>query len=441
MKKLLITKQVMLSIVSCIFTVGLLPTYTHAFQLIANAVAVDNNMNILAAGENSSLFDGSGPGLLARYLPLGDLDTSFGTGGIATILIGKSTSFFSIALQSDNKIIAAGQVRPFSTLPISVVLRFNTDGSLDTTFGISGVAAAPTSVNGSMFSSVQIQSDGKIVATGPVVIDGNSQVFIVRFNTDGSVDTSFGTNGVITTQVGFVSAAYALVIQDDGSLVVGGISQSDGPGQLMIARYDSSGDPDLSFGTNGITISPISDVFCTITGLALQDDGSIVACGSIYNDDGTINFLVVRYTSGGILDTSFNGTGFVQLSIDSFSSANALFIQDDGQIVATGSSSGSTNGVFATARFNTDGSLDTSFGTNGIATTALNINGQGDTSNALAFQLGTSLVDGFVVVNNGIIVAGSSDINFGLIRYHVSDGTIDTDFGTDGIVTVPAGSF
>ena len=202
---------------------------------------------------------------------------------------------------------------------------------------------------------------------------------------------------------------------------------------LIIARYTSTGQLDSPFGTNGITLTSISgSYFSGISALALQTNGSIIAAG-LNQLGNSSTFLLARYTSSGILDTTFNTTGIVQTSIGTFAGANAVLLQNDGTIVATGYS----DTTFATARYTTAGVLDTTFGTNGIVTTQIQTQ---DTAYALTLQLGTSILAGIMILGSaGVIVAGQSDNDFGLTRYLIN-GVTDVTFGPGGSIHQPTGS-
>lgn len=415
---------------------------SYAAQFSANSIVVDKDLNCLIAGYSQDLTTGLSTAILARHLPLGAFDTSFANNGIASLLIGSNTYFASIALQADNKIVAAGQIITYS--PLAAIARYNNDGTLDITFGDNGIITMPYIANaaGSSFNSVQIQADGRIVAAGSIVTNGSGKILLARFNTDGSLDNTFGTNGLVITQTAHMSVAKSLIIQPDQSLVIGGFAQASGPAKFLVARYTPTGSLDNSFGSNGITTTAIDQSNLSIAySIALQSDGKIVAAGT-GQFDGYSAFVLARYTTNGLLDTSFNVTGIVQTLVDNYSFAQNVLVQDDGKIVPTGISTGNTNGAFATIRYNTDGSLDTTFGTDGIATTQLNPDGQGDFAYAIAFQPGTSLdTHGSIMGAPGLLVAGQSDLNYGIIRYQENDGTLDTNFGIDGMVIVPPGFY
>lgn len=415
----------------------LLIIYNHAYasQSSANNIAVDNLLRIIAGGTSTNTSTGQASGVIARYLPLGTLDITFGSGlnGVVTTSLGINTQINDIALQSNNTIIAAGQIISIRGNPsLASLIRYTTSGTLDTTFGTNGSISIPLidGINGSTFYCVQLQSNGQPVAAGAIVLNGIPMFLLARFNTNGTLDTTFGTNGIVTTQVGSNAVLSSLAIQSNGSIVAVGTAQAGSASQLAIARYTSTGQLDTTFGTNGITLTSVSgSIFASLNSVALQSNGSIVAAG-INQLINSSNFIVVRYTSNGILDTAFNTTGIVQTTVGTYAGANALLIQNDGNIVVTGYS----DTAFATARYTTSGALDAAFGTNGIVTTQIQT---ADMANAIALQLGTSLLGGIMALGStGLIVAGQSDSNFGLTRYLIN-GITDVTFGPGGTVTQP----
>ena len=265
---------------------------------------------------------------------------------------------------------------------------------------------------------------------------------LVRYNADGSLDSSFGSEGkVVTTpeMTGFSAVTgNALAIQTDGKILVAGSGENAGKTNFAVLRYNADGSLDPSFDTDGIVTTAIGsgdDFGNAITILA----GKIIVAGSSF--DGTkTNFAVVRYNSNGSLDTSFDLDGIVTTLIQFGTSddvAMAVAIQAGNlttlpdKIVVAGSSSGVTNQDFAVVRYNLDGSLDTSFDADGKLITPI---GSGD-------DVGKALtVQGTGNAPRKITVAGSSDngskIDFAVVRYN-ADGSLDTSFDLDGIVTTP----
>ena len=361
------------------------------------------------------------------------LDTAFGTGGKVLTAIGTSGEIASdLGIQSDGKIVVAGYSYTISDNDFALV-RYNTDGTLDATFGTGGKVTTAVGTSNDAASALGIQSDGKIVAAGSAAYQSISTTYdcaLVRYNTDGTLDTSFGTGGkVIDDPMGFSYVASALRIQSDGKIVVAG-PRNDSSVVFALVRYNTDGSLDTTFDTDGRVLTDIvpnnSD---KPTDLRIQSDGKIVVAGYSYYQD-TSDFALVRYNTDGTLDTSFGTGGKVTTDIGSgyasYDVANALGIQSDGKIVAAGGSSSN----FALVRYNTDGTLDTSFGTGGKVTTAVG------TSNDAAYALS--------IQSDGKIVAAGSSYNgsnndFTIVRYN-TDGTLDTSFGTGGEVITAIGS-
>jgi uncharacterized delta-60 repeat protein len=324
---------------------------------LAAAVVVQADGKIVAAGTG-----GSGHFALARYNGDGSLDLSFGAGGkVTTVVGGIFESANAVALQADGKIVAAGGSSPDGFCCQVALARYNPDGSLDASFD--GDGKLTTVVGGAATANaVAVQADGKIVIAGSFVF-GN--VFVVaRFNGDGSLDTTFGTNGEVFTGFGgFGNRATSLVIQADGKILVAG---AGGAGNdFILARYNSDGTLDGGFGSGG-SIATDFGGFDGANAVALQSDGKIVAAGI-----GTERFALARYSADGSLDQSFGvgGKTTVQFFGENIESANALAIQRNGKIVAAGRAFSDFDPSYAIARFNTDGTLDASFGSGGKVTT------------------------------------------------------------------------
>lgn len=341
----------------------------------------------------------------------GDLDPSFGTGGVATTDIGNIDFINDMALQVDGRIVVVGSSESEDFDSQFIVARYNSDGSLDTTFAEDGIAE--TSISFSVAEGVAIQDDGKIVVAGNT-FDGEDFA-VVRYNSDGSLDTTFAGDGIQTTSFGLSDAAYDVVLQSDGKIVVAG-STYDGLGDFAVARYNADGSLDTSFGGDGKVTTDIVEVD---NGLAVtaQVDGKIVVAGS---SGGTVS--VVRYLSDGSVDPSFTldaidwGPGF--------HTAQDVTIQDDGKIVIAGG-----EGDFIFARYNPDGSVDPTFA--GTGAQSVDFGGTLDSAYAVGIQ-----ANGYVVAT-GSTNAGGGFADMATTRLDAS-GAIDTTFGGDGKVTFGA---
>ena len=277
----------------------------------------------------------------------GDLDTSFGTGGKVTTAIGSADdTAYSVVLQSDGKIIAVGQSDNGANTDFAVV-RYNADGSLDTSFGSGGKVTTAIGSSNDNARSVVLQSDGKIVVVG----NSWSSAYdfaVVRYNADGSLDTSFGSGGKVTTQVGgsLSDTAYSVVLQSDGKIIVAGASDSD----FAVVRYNANGSLDTSFGSGGKVTTPIGSSSDDANSVVLQSDGKIIVAG--FSNGATRDFAVVRYNANGSLDTSFDTDGIVTTPIGSGTDeANSVVLQSDGKIIAAGYSHNGANNDFAVVRY------------------------------------------------------------------------------------------
>ncbi len=309
----------------------------------------------------------------------GDLDTSFDGDGI--VITDNNSNFESVvnlAIQADGKIIAVG----YSSPGIAVV-RYNPDGSLDSTFGTGGKAFIPSAFP----SSLALQADGKIVVGGSKVVGttGESPIndfFVRRLNSNGSLDTTFNGTGTLVLDLrgGNNDISYSVKIQPDGKIALGGISERGvfGPRDYAIVRFNPSGALNTTFDGDGKVFTIISNSGASgfFGKIALKTDGKILATGSAHffpSGEASGYFTAtVSYNSDGSLDTTFDGDGMVftrQPSESSF--ANAITTQADGKIVIAGRSrlSNSSNGQDRTflVRYNADGSLDSSFGVGGRA--------------------------------------------------------------------------
>ena len=358
----------------------------------------------------------------------GDLDTTFGIGGIVkTDIVGYIDAAYDVAIQSDGKIILAGYSIVSSATPREITLvRYMSDGSLDNTFGTNGIVISDiTSSDGEAYS-IAIQSDDKIIAAGYSEVSGINieRITVLRYNSDGTLDNTFGTNGFTVTDIDN-SGCYSVVIQTDGKIIVAGRETS---GDMVLVRFNTDGSLDNSFGSGGVVITDISSAD-EGRAIALQPDGKIVVTGQSFNQSlGQGSIFVARYDSTGTLDGTFGTSGIVLTtigSVDDDAVGKAITIQQDGKILVAGNSNSTGSFHFTTIRYNSDGSLDNSFGINGIRITTIGSDSDG---NSIA-------IDQY----GNIIVGGKSNGNFALARYNTI-GNLDIDFGTGGIVTTNLGN-
>jgi len=380
----------------------------------AYAMAVQPDGKIVAVGFSTPA---TGPGsdfALVRYESTGRIDRRFGDNGrVLTDFTGTGSTdqAFAVAIDSIGRIVVAG-----SSSNVGVdfaVARYNPDGTPDNTFNATGKVLTNFGRDDSA-TAVAIDSNDKIVVAGSSNTGGTYDFAVVRYNVDGTLDTTFNGTGRVLTDVGIASGDFgtAAVIQADGKIVVGGLSDASGiPYDFSLVRYNPNGTLDLTFNTTGKVLKAFtgSGSYDTLQALAIQSDGKIVATGDSFAN-GRSNFAMARYTTTGILDGAFNATGKV---LTSFASGNAsaqdVVIQSDGKIVAAGSfDDGNREGPdFALARYNTDGTSDDTFNSTGKVVTNIG---------------GFDVAYGVDIQPDGkIVAAGFSDVNgtsdFALLRY------------------------
>jgi uncharacterized delta-60 repeat protein len=364
----------------------------------AHSVVVQTNGKLVVAGYTTNL-DDTTDFALSRYNSNGTLDSTFGTGGKVKTNFGDFDYVGALALQSDGKIVAAGMTR-VNFSPDFAVARYNSNGTLDSTFGVGGRVITDFGGPAQAFAA-GVQSDGKILVAGYAHLAEGWDVALVRYNINGTLDTTFGTGGKKTTPFAVPSVAQAsgLGIQKDGKIVIAGLTIVNNVSNFALARYNTNGTLDSTFRAGGKAATDFGADDRAFS-MALQSDGKIVAAGMA----GT-NFALSRYNTNGTLDVTFGSGGKV---ITDFGGANdvalGVAVRTDGKIVAVGRGSG-----FALARYNSDGTLDATFGSGGKTTTHF-VGSMIDQAFAVAIQ-----PDGKAVV------VGSADINlvgqFRVARY------------------------
>lgn len=334
----------------------------------AAAIAVEPDGELVTAG--FALIGGVRHLAVTRHHADGSLDRGFGTNGVVTTSVGIHPEAQAVVLQGDGKIVVAGK-----GAQSLILARYLRDGAPDHGFGNDGLVNIQTgtfAVN--EVAGVALTSDGKTVVAAVVGPNGTNNFGVLRFNPDGSRDETFGTNGMVVTEMpAFAAAASvpnssaaipgAMVLQPDGKVVVAGSIQLDSVAtRVGLVRYNPDGSPDSDFGSNGILITVVE----TTTGAALagQNDGSLVVGGT------GGGFGLARYRDGGSLDTTFGAGGTTQARGTGFGDPSGLIIEPDGRIIMNGSAYLDTNvrGI-ALARFSADGKPDPTFGTNGVVTT------------------------------------------------------------------------
>jgi uncharacterized delta-60 repeat protein len=393
---------------------------------IANAVAVQADGKLVVVGTTYINNDYTDEDFaVARYNAHGTLDTTFGTGGkVRTDFPGLAAVASSVVIQPDGKIVVAGGAFPlFTFLGDFKLVRYNPNGSLDTSFGNGGIVTTSFPGQGSYAFAVALQPDGKIIAAGTDFVNfsqkdsSNTDFALARYNPDGSPDMTFSGDGQVATDFdGFNDDAFSILLQPDGKLVaVGSAKNPANFYDFAATRYLSNGTIDTTFGVAGKVRTDFGDHnFDQARSAVLQGDGKIVAGGFAISQNGLVqNFAVARYNSNGILDASFSADGMVQIDFGSCcQSASKVLLQHDGKIITVGyANTESSDSDFLLARLNPNGSLDTTFGVAGKVRTSFgDLNGG---ANGAAFQR-----DGMMVaVGFQATFGGDRWAEFALARY------------------------
>ena len=366
------------------------------------AVLIQPDSKIVIAGETQTKAGALPVMSLVRYNADGSLDSTFGSGGEVVSKISAALGTSAAALYPDSGTANDGKIVEASG---GVVARFNANGSLDSTFGSRGSATVPWS---GAITGVVIQPDGKIVVDGT---KGTSAFELTRFNANGTLDTTFGAGGTATLSLSSPGHASALGLQADGKLVVAGYVGYLNPGlSWELAHFNANGTLDTTFDSAGAVPGTVTTHFAASssvlnslaiypgTGSDTADYGKIVAVGGILGTPDEV--ALGRYNANGTLDTTFGQSG--EVTTPGAATALATAIQADGKVVVAG---------LSLLRYNTDGSLDTTFGNGGIVATP-----KGSGARAVAIQ-----ADGRIVAAGG---SGSAGSDFLVARYLSSEPQI-----------------
>ncbi|HUM46218.1 MAG TPA: T9SS type A sorting domain-containing protein [Chitinophagales bacterium] len=372
------------------------------------------------------------------FCQAGDLDSTFGNNGIVVPFLNGNGNATDIAVQQDGKILVCG----YSGVDGFTVIRLNESGTPDSSFGYNGISTTVVGGGNNLDGKIAIQSDGKIVVAGNcATFDGYWSCALLRLNADGMLDNTFGIGGKVVYSLmdphQYFNSCREIAIGPDQKITTAVITNTLPNNQVFgVARFTSSGVFDNTFGWNGIALTPIGNAYAAATSIRIQPDGKTVVGGGSYSPTDQ-SFAIARYNVNGTLDNSFNGDGMDTLyfynpdTYDGNSIGYDFFIQPNGMIVISGNTSvsNSTIGHIAIARYTTAGNLDNSFGTGG---------------KKILQVPGYPIVNAFSVTGQAdskIVIAGCcspSTTNFKLTTMVVrifQDGSLDTGFGVNGIAT------
>jgi uncharacterized delta-60 repeat protein len=331
-----------------------------SFHCSGEAVAVQADGKIVVCGEcndTSTTNPLDGYFTIIRYNSNGSLDNTFGTGGIVTIQLPvyyPEVTAPDLVIQSDGNIVIAGQAEIVQNDSNMLFMRLTSTGALDNTFGTGGISVIHTPIQASVATAMHLLSDGRITVCGFADYNSFNRPILTQINPNGSVDTNFGSAGFIAPNYGFSSGFFGLSVQPDGKILGCGFSQNGG----IIARLYDDGLADLTFGQNGILEINMNGNFSTLfEDILMQTDGKIVAAGW-----GDVGWALVRCDANGLLDPFFGNGGLVEtiFPVNSpFTFASSVNLQSDGKIVVSGTTisiNSNSPETFAVARYNNMGS-------------------------------------------------------------------------------------
>ena len=413
----------------------------------ATAVLTQPDGKIVAAGYGGTSVDTDFT--VIRYNQDGSLDSSFGgTGIVMTNIAGRTLSTDWVrgaAIQSDGKIVVAGYTSPSGDPGYSIALvRYNQNGTLDSSFSGTGIVKSTDSNRNKFGHAVALQLDGKILIAGAVNCINRSTAgnctLLERYNSDGSLDSSFSGPGTSRVDAN-TQGAQGLVLQSVGKILVVGTKNSGNGDELSVVRYKTDGQIDSGFGNSGVATVAIGlEVGSSNygTSIALQADGSILVAGVAHTNSSNNHFSLTKMMTNGAVDTSFGRLGSVVTNVSTPPDSDytyAMVIQPDGKILVAGEQMSvrsnpmpfpgfymAANIDFAVVRYNSNGSLDTNFGANGIVITDFGL--LSDKGYAIALQSdGSILVSG----ESQAYVGPDAYTSFATARYK-SNGSLDPTF-------------
>ncbi|MFN8300741.1 MAG: T9SS type A sorting domain-containing protein [Chitinophagales bacterium] len=339
----------------------MIESFTESY---AYALQVKNDGKILVAGaaaDPSYAFSS----VVLRLNANGSIDSTFGVNGwaIHRLLAGDNFAYSMLEL-SNHQLLIAGTAIDTAARNVPVVIRLNENGSVDSTFGTDGIASITITELDNRFNKIALQSDGKIVAAGhygnPITNDGqfDFDILVARFNADGSPDLSFSGDGMLTDTVSptYVDDIFGLALTNDHRIVVSGFTtQPDFSFDAITLQYDSNGVRNTAFANNGVARfdSAAQDV---ANGVVIDNQGRIIVAGTtgVFMFDNR-DLLLLRYTTDGSVDSSFGGAGYIATDVLGFmDEANAITLQPDGKIVLAGKANNGNQNDVCLARYYND---------------------------------------------------------------------------------------
>lgn len=369
----------------------------------------------------------------------GALDSTFSTDGKLRIdFNGSYETGVSLLSLPDGKTVIGGATYLNGDYDYTLV-KLTQNGTYDSTFGTNGITITRLAGTADFMTNMELQPDGKILCTGYCNSCSQHYWYVLRYHANGVIDSSFGTNGISTSfkSTSFGGAADIEVLPDSSILLCGHMNTPQGY-QMTVVKLESNGRVDSTFGTVGAVVPYFGYFQCSASRMQIVN-GKILLAGVAENNMITNrNFALVQLQASGLRDSTFGTNGVVITDFDSLNeNIMQIAIQPDGKIVAAGMT-GYINTNFAMARYHANGSIDSSFGINGLVEN--NISQYSDYITDVVLQPDGKIVVGARTDNNLQQPHNSNPIDFIVARY-TSAGVFDNTFGTNGRVVTNFGTF
>lgn len=353
------------------------------------------------------------------------LDSLFSDDGISLTNLGNFEGAWSVFSTNENKIIVSGWSKLSTESPEDILLmRFNNDGSIDSTFKSGNIISVEEFTWESSYASIE-QKDGKILIAGRFYNGLNWDFMLARFYADGRLDSSFAQNGFAIIDISSDDRAFSIDLQNDDKIIIAGFVNINN-WDFAVLRFNSNGLLDNTFGNNGIVINDFDGDIDVAFSIKTQSDSKIIACGWTFSN-ASWNFAMIRYNSDGSLDQNFGNKGIVITDVDNvYNTSHSIAIQEDGKYVVTGYRyfRERLDTDILLVRYNSDGSIDQSFGVNGFVTKDINRNED------FAWDV-------IIQSDERILVTGytksDSSKNVVTLRFN-NNGQIDSTFGDSGVI-------
>ncbi len=356
----------------------------------------------------------------------GTLDPGFGAAGKTTTSIGPFNAYaHAVAVQADGKVLVAGEsLTGNAVLEDFALARYHTNGTLDASFGTNGLVVTDLQQATDVIKAIAVQPDGKILVAGYSDNTFNYDFAVARYNANGTLDPSFGTNGIVVKNFGSTDFGLAMALLPSGKILVAGRAYNGINSDFALIQLNANGTFDNSFGVNGAVTSDLFGETESGNAIAVQSNGKIVVVGDRY-DNNVSTVAAARFNPDGSLDTGFNFDGKFSLPIGQLSDvAYAVALQTDGKIVLAGSSNTTNVSDVFLVRLLADGTLDASFDGDGVVVN--NVANGGDYAYAVAVQ-----PNGKILV--GATATGSNSVSDFVLLGYQPNGSLDASFGNGGI--------